>query len=182
METKDVKRLHQHTSLTDILIQIEDFLDNLDMYVFRNWLEGEVFEGPNIKRYWVDLTLKYHYEDMPDPQGALRLLKHGVKVVYRKAEEEIPIPITNPGDYRPGEPGKPRMTTEKVWLIDISIPRKFIEELDDADLETFDDEEVNTDGVSDARDDNIDQDDMFKDNEEIDVDASEEEGDDEEQA
>lgn len=180
METKDVKRLHQHNSLTDILIQVEDFFDNLDLYVFQNWLEGEVFEGPQIKRYWVNLTLKYKYEDMPDPQGAIRLLKHGAKVLYRKEEEEVPIPIKNAGDYRPGEPGKPRMTTETVWLIDISIPRKFIEELDDADLATFDDEEINTDDISDARDDNIDQDDMFKDDAlEDDADATEEANDEE---
>lgn len=162
MDPKHAKRLHKHTNLTDILIQIEDFFDGLDLYVFANWFKGEIFKGPEIRRYWVDMVLSYPYEDMPDPQGAVRLQKHGAIVRYEKDLREISLDIDSPDDYREGQKGKPKTTEEPIWLIYVSIPRKFIEELDDDDLELYDDD-VDTDDVSDARDENIDQDDAYQD-------------------
>lgn len=162
MDPKHAKRLHKHTNLTDILIQIEDFFDGLDLYVFANWFEGEIFKGPEIRRYWVDLTLIYPYQMMPDPQGAVRLTKHGVKVKFKKELEEVTLPIEGADDYKPNQRGKPKTDQTPIWLIEISIPRKFIEELDDDDLEIYDEDDVNTENVSDARDENIDDEDGFK--------------------
>lgn len=149
------KRLNSSTSLTNVLIQIEDFMDSLDLYVFKNWIKGEVVDGPNIRRYWVSMTLKYDYKDMPDPQGALRLTKHGAKVFFKEAKEEKPIVIDSYDDFRPNTK-KPKMKLEKIWLIEIQVPRKFIEELDDGDLEYYDSSEIDSEDVSDARDENID--------------------------
>lgn len=162
MESKHAKRLHKHANLTDILIQFEDFLDGLDLYVFKNWFEGEIHEGPEIRRYWVDVTLIYDYNKMPDPQGGIRLTKHGAKVRFEKGKREVAVDIKDPSDYRPGRPGKPKMEIEEVWLIHISVPRKFISELDDDDLELFDDD-VNIEDVSDARDESIDEEDAYMD-------------------
>lgn len=162
MDSNYADRLFKHSNLTTILVQFENFLDGLDLYVFENWIEGEIHSGPNINRYWVDITLLYPHLQMPNPQGAVRLIKHGAKVNYTKSEMEVEEPIFNFSDYRPDEPGKPKMKKEPVWLINIQIPRKFIEELDDEDLEFFDDE-VDVDDISDARDENIDQDDAYRD-------------------
>lgn len=162
MDPRHAKRLHKHTNLTDILIQIEDFFDGLDLYVFKNWFNGEIFKGPEIRRYWVDLTLLYPYEEMPDPQGAVRLQKHGADVYFEKELRETTLDIDSSSDYRENRKGKPKVVEEPVWLVHISIPRKFIEELDDDDLELYDDD-VNTDDVSDARDENIDQEDAYQD-------------------
>lgn len=162
MDPKHAKRLHKHTNLTDILIQIEDFFDGLDLYVFKNWFLGEIHKGPEIRRYWVDVTLLYEYENMPDPQGAVRLVKHGAKVHFEKELKEIALAIDSADDYRQNKKGKPKLAEKPVWLVNISIPRKFIEELDDDDLELYDDD-INTDDVSDARDENIDQEDAYQD-------------------
>lgn len=171
MDPKHAKRLHKHTNLTDILIQIEDFFDGLDLYVFANWFEGEIFKGPEIRRYWVDITLLYEYEQMPDPQGAVRLQKHGADVYFEKELKEKALSIETQDDYRKGQKGKPKIVDEPVWLVHISIPRKFIEELDDDDLELYDDD-VNAEDVSDARDENVDQEDAFKDDDAEDTDAA----------
>jgi len=184
MDPRHAKRLHKHSNLTDILIQIEDFLDGLDLYVFQNWIEGEVFEGPEIRRYWVDITLMYEYKQMPDPQGAVRLTKHGAKVYFEKSKKEVPVDIKSQDDYRPDRPGKPKMREVEIWLVHISIPRKFISELDDDDLELFDDD-VNIDDVSDARDENIDQGDAYMNgdsDEAADVETDENELEDEDEA
>lgn len=156
------KRLTDSNSLTDVLIQMEDFMDSLDIYVFKNWFEGEIVDGPEIRRYWVAMTLKYAYEEMPDPAGAERLMRHGVKVSYRKAKEEEAVEIKSPDDLQPNR--KPKMVEKDVWLVGIQIPRRFIEELDDSDLEMYvDDEIVDVEDVSDARDENIDDSDAFTD-------------------
>jgi hypothetical protein len=63
-----IKRLSDSSSLTDILIQMESFLDELDTYAFKNWFEGEIVDGPNIERHWVSMTLQYDYKQMPDPR------------------------------------------------------------------------------------------------------------------
>jgi hypothetical protein len=154
------KRLSDSDSLTDVLIQMEDFLDSLDIYVFKNWFEGEIAQGPDIRRYWVSMTLKYAYEEMPDPAGAERLIRHGVKVNYRRSKEEAPVEVKSAQDMQPNN--KPKMEKLDIWLVDVQIPRRFIEELDDSDLELHaDDELVDPEDVSDARDENIDDEDAF---------------------
>lgn len=156
------KRLTDSDSLTDVLIQMEDFLDSMDIYVFKNWFEGEIVQGPDIRRYWVSMILKYEYEQMPDPSGGLRLLKHGVKVIYKKALEEQPREVKSEDDL--DQDNKPKMEEVPIWLVEIQIPRRFIEELDDSDLEMHtDDEVVDVEDVSDARDENIDDEDAFTD-------------------
>lgn len=150
-------RLRDSESLTDVLIQMEDFLDGLDLYVFKNWIEGEVVEGPEITRYWTKMVLKYDYEMMPDPTGGLRLIKHGAFVKFEKSQEERPREIKDPSDYREDRHGKPAMDMVDIWLVEIHIPRRFIEELDDDDLElAADDADISLDQVSDARDEDID--------------------------
>lgn len=154
------KRLSDSNSLTDVLIQMEDFMDSLDLYVFKNWFEGEIVDGPKIRRYWVSMTLKYAYEEMPDPAGAERLIKRGVKVTYRRAEEEVAMEADGPEDFM--NTNKPKMEKNKIWLVEIQMPRRFIEELDDSDLEMHvDDELVDVEDVSDARDEVIDDEDAF---------------------
>jgi len=154
------KRLSDSESLTDVLIQMEDFMDSLDLYVFKNWFEGEIVQGPEIRRYWVSMTLKYDYKEMPDPAGAERLIQHGVKVSYRKAKEEASVEVESYDDLMPNN--KPKMEQNDIWLVSVQIPRRFIEELDDSDLEMHvDDELVDVEDVSDARDENIDQEEAF---------------------
>jgi hypothetical protein len=156
-----LKRLSNSSSLTDVLVQMEDFLDSLDLYVFKNWFEGEIVDGPNVSRYWVSMTLKYDYKDMPDPSGGLRLLKHGAKVKFRKGEEEdtetkssldqselqriLAVQNQPAQPFGPdntfGDPNYPdQLPMKKIWLIDIEIPRQFIEDLDDDDLDLYDKE------------------------------------------
>lgn len=168
---KLISKLNDSKSLMDVLIQMESFMDDLDLYVYKNWFDGEIVDGPNIKRYWVSIILKYPFKQMPDPEGGLRLIKHGAKVSYKKAFEELPIPITDPSDFRDGTT-KPKMKKEQVWLVEVQIPRRFIDELDDSDLELYADE-VDVDDVSDARDDDIDGGSDLKDNQERSTDEDE---------
>jgi hypothetical protein len=149
-----IRRLTDNEDLIDILIDIEDYLDSNDLYVYKNWHLGEVVGGPFTKPYWVKVTLKYPYHRMPDPEGGLRLLMHGTKIHYRIGHEKVPIKVKSEADYQPGTK-KPKMKVIKVWLIDLLIPRKFVQNLDnvvmdqyaeEVDVETVDD--ANAEGVS----------------------------------
>ena len=154
-ETDVVKRLSDTDNLLDIMIQLEDYLDGLDIYVFNHWITGEIVSGPWVKRHWVVLTLKYPYKDMPDPQGGLRLLKYGTRVEYEKMKEEVSVEVKTPDDLDPNTK-KPKTKKVTIWLVHLKIPRRFIKELDTEDLTLYD-EELDIDDVTDARDTGVDE-------------------------
>lgn len=142
----DIDLLKDSPHLLDSLLQIEDVLDTLDIYVFRNWLDGEIVEGPVLRRYWIDVTLRYPYLKMPDPRAALRLLKHGVRVDFSKARYEA-------GNDDPVNVGDDDDEDDKnlVWLVKVSVPRRLIVDINAAQLDFYDDE-IDVDDVQDAQD------------------------------
>lgn len=156
----DLEQLQDSPHLLDILIQMEDVLDSMDVYVFKNWLKGEVVEGPIVRRYWVDMTLRYDYHDMPDPKAGLRLLKHEVRVDFEKGEYEADkadrVASSNAGDPLPGQIDEEKdENANKVWLVRISIPRHLIDQISD-NQHDFYDEEIDADDVEEAKDGGMD--------------------------
>lgn len=137
----DLKKIEETPHLLDVLLGIEDVLDSLDVYVFRNWLIGEVVGGPVIRRYWVQITLMYLKNQMPDPRAGLRLLKHGVLVKFR--EENMPNSVE----------GK----EEPVWLVELNVPRKLIGGLNGSETDYYDDE-IDVDDIESAKDMGVDED------------------------
>lgn len=154
-----VKKLSDSDTLLDLLIQAEDFMDNLDLYAFENWIDGEIVEGPEISKYWVTFSLMYDYDHMPDPAGAIRMINSGIKVDYKEIEVQdnnIPtdpkdrisidtvMTATNPNaalGSRLDRGGIPvEVKNIKKWLITITIPRQFIDDLNNINLYTFDDD------------------------------------------
>ena len=149
-----IKRLEDDTNLVDTLIQTEDFLDSLNLYVYANWIDGEVVDGPHIEKYWVKLTLKYPYKKMPDPKGGMILIKYGVKVVYKEAKQEVPVSVDTSTLARAANK-QPQMKLEPIWLIDLKVPRRFVDSfiVGNVDLDNAD---VDADEVQAARDAGID--------------------------
>lgn len=143
-----VNKLAKKEDLLDILLDVESYLDDANLYVFDNWIKGIVVSGPTVKKYWVEVVLKYDHKLMPDPEGGLRLTPHGTKVKFQKAQEEVPLPIHSPDDYEPGTK-RPRMKKVPIWLVYLKIPRRFVEAVDQDMLDQYDDE---TDDVENAED------------------------------
>ena len=157
LDNKFINRLDDSESLVDVLIQLENFLDNLDVYVFKNWFEGEVVDGPIIKKYWVGMVLLYDYNNMPDPEGALVLEKHGAKVSYQLRDIEdtdvkkdsLDLPAISQitdieggqgvyGDNSVTNNSKHVPSVKNVWLVKIMVPRIFIDELNALDIDVYD--------------------------------------------
>lgn len=143
-----ITRLSDSEDLVDIMISVENYFDTNDLYTFKNWIKGEIVSGPYVKKYWVKVTLKYDYHEMPDPSGGLRLLKHGTKIVFRRGIEEVPVEIKSPDDYQPGTK-KPKMKKKKIWLIDFLIPRRFVESINKEVMDLYD-EDIDMDTADEA--------------------------------
>jgi hypothetical protein len=164
----DFELLQDSPHLLDILVQMEDVLDSMDVYVFKNWLKGEIAEGPVVRRYWLDMTLRYPYDEMPDPRAALRLLKHGVRIDFQKARvsdgDDKPKPVNESEDEDSED------TSDMVWLVRVSIPRRLVVQMNDAQHDFYDDE-VDIDQVEDAKDDGLDDESAYQ-SDENDVDGT----------
>ena len=162
----NIKRLYNQESLLDILIEFEGVIDSMDLYAFANWIEGEVVDGPKLERYWITVTLKYPYEQMPDPAGGKRLLKHGARIEMGKFSEDVPIALkdvpegeeTSAYEFN-RETGEYARKTEsqKYWLLEIRIPRHFIEDMEKG-MVIYDtsDDDINTDDAADAENQGLD--------------------------
>jgi hypothetical protein len=160
----DLEKIQESPHLLDILLQMEDVLDSLDIYVFKNWYLGEIAEGPVVRRYWLDFTLKYPYDKMPDPRAALRLLKHGIRVDFWKAQLKDGEFIDAENNVQEKEQGSAEVGVQQhqhdpakdvVWMVRISIPRRLASQMS-AEQMDFYDEEVDTEDVEDAKDTGID--------------------------
>ncbi len=172
MASTDLEKIQDSPHLIDILIQMEDVLDSLDIYVFKNWSRGIIAEGPVIRRYWLDFTLRYDFDKMPDPKAALRLLKHGLRVDFWKGKlqngeyvdyKDAPADSDQSNDLPEGgslndvDESQTEITQDKdlVWLVRISIPRRLIQQMS-AEENMFYEEEVDTEDVEAAEDSGID--------------------------
>jgi hypothetical protein len=129
--TKDI--FMTDSSLTSLL-DFERVLDELDLYVFANWKDGELVEGPVYEKYFVSCTFMWPYKMMPDPRGGERLLDYDCEVYYTKDQLEYPVEIENPDDYEPGTK-MPKMGKKPVWLVTIVMPKKLMQEIQQGSLE-----------------------------------------------
>ena len=126
------------SSNLNVLIEFEEVLDNLHLYSYKNWEFGEVIAGPEVSRYWIVVTLMYPRNLMPDPDGALRLIKHGAKVYFKKDSLIEPVKITKPEDLGEEDPKtgkrKRKKKTTDIWLVTIEMPRDFVNEFESSKI------------------------------------------------
>ena len=99
----------------------ERVLEELDIYVYENWEEGELLEGPKVNRYWVSCKFMWDLNEMPDPKAAKILSEYGCQVQFKKDNILVPRKIKTPDDYRPGTK-KGKIDVHPIWLVEISMP------------------------------------------------------------
>ena len=130
----NTKEIFMTDSSLTTLLDFERVLDELDLYVFANWKEGELVEGPVYEKYFVTCTFMWPFKLMPDPRGGERLLSYDCEVYYSKDQLEYPAEIKDPSDFKPG--GKmPKMAKKPVWLVTIVMPKKLMQEIQQGSLE-----------------------------------------------
>lgn len=160
------KNINRDSAL-DVLLQLEGVLDNINLYAYKNWINGEIVDGPHIERYWVTLTLMYPHKLMPDPEGARRIIENGGKVYFKKeklitaAKLETPDDIDHKGDERRPNMPAAKKIARPIWLVTIEMPRSFIDAMS-SDKIKIDDLSIDTDTVEDAYDDGLGDDDAIR--------------------
>ena len=125
---KNVESIYDSNTSFQVLKDFERVLDELDIYVYKNWKDGEIASGPNIERHWVTCSFFWDAENMPDPMGGKRLLDYDCKVSYEKTYIVQPRKIEKPGDMRPGTK-KGKLDRKPIWVVTIQMPKKLIADI-----------------------------------------------------
>ena len=66
---KNIQNIYDSDVAFTVLKDFERVLDDLDIYVYANWEDGELMSGPKIGRHWVTCSFIWPKEKMPDPAG-----------------------------------------------------------------------------------------------------------------
>ena len=123
-----IKNVQSLYAVGPTLTNLKDFervVDELDVYVFENWDQGELLSGPVDSRHFVTCSFMWPADKMPDPSGGKRLLDRGCKVSYKKDELMKPRQIKTPADYRPGTT-KGKIDAHDIWIVEIKMPKALI--------------------------------------------------------
>jgi hypothetical protein len=131
---ENTKEIFMTDSSLATLLDFERVLDELDLYVFAYWKEGELVEGPVYEKYFVTCTFMWPYKLMPDPRGGERLLEYDCEVYYSKDMLEYPIKIETPDDFEAGTK-MPKMAKKPIWLVTIVMPKKLMQEIQQGSLD-----------------------------------------------
>ena len=125
---KNVEGIYENNTGFQVLKDFERVLDELDLYVYDNWEDGELAEGPNIDRHWISCKFFWPRHKMPDPMGGKRLLDYDCKVSYQKTHIIKPRKIRKPDDIRPGT-RKGKLDRDPIWIVEIMMPKKLIADI-----------------------------------------------------
>ena len=113
--------------ILDMLTEFERTLDNAEIFAYKNWILGEIVEGPIVSRYWFKVVLMYPYKMMPDPDAGLRLTKLGAEVSFKKGTFSKPVKVHGPQDWQNPETKAAKVAKHDVWLVTIELPLKYIQ-------------------------------------------------------
>ena len=141
----NTKEIFMTDSEVNTLLDFERVCDELDLYAFANWKQGELVEGPIYEKYFVKCTFMWPYKKMPDPRGAARLAEYDCDINFKRDFFEHPDKVKTPNDFKPGTK-VPRLIKSPVWLVEVVMPKKLMQDIEQGALElesgTIDMEEV----------------------------------------
>jgi hypothetical protein len=124
----NIENVYGSNNSLNLLKDFERVIDELDTYVYDNWIDGELVQGPIESRYWVQCTFMWPKEQMPEPQGGKRLLDYGCKVQFAETKLAKVRKIKKPDDIRPGTK-KGKIDQEEVWMVKITMPKKLMNDI-----------------------------------------------------
>lgn len=120
---RNIEGIYENNTNLSVLKDFERVLDEMDMYAYENWIDGELAYGPNVDRHWITAAFMWPKEKMPNPVAAKRLTELGCKVSYEKTHLIEPRKIKTPEDFRPGTK-KGKLDRKPIWIVEIQMPKK----------------------------------------------------------
>lgn len=149
-----IKGVYMSDGAMSTLLDYERVMDEADVYAFKNWIIGELVEGPVVGRYNCKCVFMWPYKLMPDPRGALRLNNIGCKVTYGKGEIKVPVEVKDYEDFVPGT-RYPKMVERKVWYVEIVIPFELMDDIKEGSIDLAD-QTIDLSEIEDAYDEDLD--------------------------
>lgn len=149
-----IKGVYMSDGAMSTLLDFERVMDEADVYAFKNWIVGELVDGPVVGRYNCKCIFMWPYKLMPDPRGALRLTNIGCKVTYGKGEIKVPVEVKDYEDYVPGT-RYPKMAKRKVWFVEIVIPFELMDDIKEGSIDLAD-QTIDLSEIEDAYDEDLD--------------------------
>jgi hypothetical protein len=149
-----IKGVYMSDGSMSTLLDYERVLDEADVYAFKNWIAGELVQGPEIGRYSCKCIFMWPYKMMPDPRGALRLTNIGCKVVYGKGEIKVPVEVEAYDDFVQGT-RYPKMKERKVWFVQITIPFELMDDIKEGSIDLAD-QTIDLSDIEDAYNEDLD--------------------------
>jgi hypothetical protein len=120
---RNIQDLYENNSSLAVLKDFERVLDEMDMYVYENWEDGELAYGPKVDRHWITAGFMWPQDKMPNPVAGKRLMEIGCKVSYQKSHLVEPRKIRTHEDVRPGTK-KGMLDRKPIWIVEITMPKK----------------------------------------------------------
>lgn len=122
-----IDRIYANKGLLDLMLNVEALLSGANLYVIdKNWLQGELISGPWVSRYWVKVTFRFDYDQMPDPESIRTLAKLNIKTKYRK-QKETELKTTKQFTQELNHSVANTIKSEReVWYVDLQIPKKLL--------------------------------------------------------
>jgi hypothetical protein len=124
----NIEQIYGSNNSLNLLKDFERVIDELDIYVYDNWIDGELVAGPKESRYFVECTFMWPNDKMPEPIGGQKLLDYGCKVQYAETTLNKVRKIRKPEDIRPGT-RKGKIDIEDIWLVKIIMPKKLMADI-----------------------------------------------------
>lgn len=125
----NIEHIYGSNNSLNILKNFERVLDELDIYVFENWIDGELVAGPKESKYFIECTFMWPKDKMPEPKGGVRLLDYGCKVSFAESEIASVRKIRTPDDIRPGTK-KGKIDHKPIWMVKIKMPKRLMYNID----------------------------------------------------
>lgn len=158
MDTLDLvnntKKLYMSQSSLEILMDFERVLDQLDLYAYENWSNGELVDGPTSSKHWVEATFMWPHKLMPDPDGAKRLIGYDAIVTFEKDVLKTPVKIEDRDDMEYGTPLN-KIREDSIWLVTIKMPKELIRDVEEGFIE-IEGEDVDLQDIDDAYENDLD--------------------------
>ena len=150
-----IKNIYMSDGSMNTLLDYERVLDEADVYAFRNWINGELVQGPDIGRYACTCTFMWPYKLMPDPRASLRLSAIGCSVKMMKSKIEVPVAVESYEDFQSGS-RYPKMQENQVWFMQIEIPFDLMDDIKEGSVDLADDT-IDLSEIDDAYDSDLEQ-------------------------
>jgi len=149
-----IKGIYTSDGSINTLLDFERVLDESDLYAFKNWILGELVDGPIINKYSVACIFMYPEKLMPNPKGGKRLTHLGCRIHFKKTTMEVPIKLESNDDFKPGT-HYPKMIEKSVWLVRIEIPKELMNDIREGSIDLAG-QTLDLDELDDAYDEDLD--------------------------